>query len=96
MLRCNWLMYSIAGMGAEDTPEDEDRRREEEPVGGGGGGEEGEGNKDDRIGVTRYRWVILAIFSLQNLVNSILWICFGMLHFMYFTLFIVHTSHLFF
>lgn len=32
-----------------------------------------------RVGVTRYRWVILAVFSIENLVNSIMWICFGIL-----------------
>jgi hypothetical protein len=33
---------------------------------------------EERVGVTRYRWVVLAIFSFLNLVNSIEWICFGM------------------
>lgn len=50
--------------------------------------EEGKGEEkvEERIGVTWYRWVILFIFSVQNLVNSIMWICFG--------IFIIHKQNL--
>jgi hypothetical protein len=50
--------------------------------GGDGGDNSGDGDGDGeagvpKIGVTKYRWVILFVFSLQNFVNSIMWICFG-------------------
>ena len=64
------LMY--ARMVADNGYQMETKGEEE------GKEEQGEGTIEEMIGVTWYRWVILFIFSLQNLVNSIMWICFGM------------------
>eukprot|EP00026_Physarum_polycephalum_P003852 Phypoly_transcript_03868.p1 GENE.Phypoly_transcript_03868~~Phypoly_transcript_03868.p1 ORF type:complete len:573 (+),score=108.65 Phypoly_transcript_03868:219-1937(+) len=51
---------------AEEARKEEEARKAEEAK-----------KEEDKIGVTWYRWVVLAIFSLQNFVNSIEWICFA-------------------
>lgn len=61
------------------------------------GGEKEQLESATVVGVTWYRWVILAIFSIENLVNSIMWICFGISpfihHFQYTLIYLLCSSN---